>query len=131
MMDKNFNRYAIVDYLRHIKPAETDPIYNKIADIIDSDTRPTLTKDEEEVINVYINHFDRVLHQIICMNAIDNLRECGLIDDDRIAVTVAALMLDTSVRYPDWERWYTEFKNNGGGSVLHINGATGERTVYN
>lgn len=130
MMNKNFNRWAIVDYLRHIKPAETDPIYNKIADIVDSNIRPTLTKDEEEVVEVYIDRCDEyMLHQVVCMKAIANLRDCGLIDDDRIAATVAALMLDTSVRYPDWERRHAEFQNTG--SVLHINGATGERTVYN
>ena len=130
MMLKTFNRWAIVDYLRHIKPAETDPIYNKIADIVDSNVRPTLTKDEEEVVEVYIDRCDEyMLHQVVCMKAVANLRDCGLIDDDRIAATVAALMLDTSVRYPDWERRHNEFQNNG--SVLHINGATGERTVYN
>lgn len=129
MMLKTFNRWAIVDYLRHIKPAETDPIYNKIADIVDSNIRPTLTKDEEEVVEVYIDRCDEyMLHQVVCMKAIANLRDCGLIDDDRIAATVAALMLDTSVRYPDWERRHAEFQNTG--SVLHINGATGERTVY-
>ena len=130
MMNKNFNRYAIVDYLRHIKPAETDPIYNKIADIVDSNVRPTLTKDEEEVVEVYIDRCDEyMLHQVVCMKAVANLRDCGLIDDDRIAATVAALMIDTSVRYPDWERRHAEFQNTG--SVLHVNGATGERTVYN
>lgn len=129
MMLKTFNRWAIVDYLRHIKPAETDPIYNKIAAIVDSNVRPTLTKDEEEVVEVYIDRCDEyMLHQVVCMKAIANLRDCGLIDDDRIAVTVAALMLDTSVRYPDWERRHAEFQNTG--SVLHVNGATGERTVY-
>ena len=130
MMMKNFNRWAIVDYLRHMKPAETDPIYNKIADIVDSNVRPTLTKDEEEVVEVYIDRCDEyMLHQVVCMKAVANLRDCGLIDDDRIAATVAALMLDTSVRYPDWERRHAEFQNTG--SVLHVNGATGERTVYN
>ena len=130
MMMKNFNRWAIVDYLHHIKPAETDPIYNKIADIIDSNIRPTLTKDEEEVVEVYINHFDEyALHQVVCMKAIANLRDCGLVDDDRVATIVAALMLDTSVRYPEWERQHNEFQNHG--SILHVNGATGERTVYN
>ena len=130
MMMKNFNRWAIVDYLRHIKPAETDPIYNKIADIVDSNVRPTLTKDEEEVVEVYIDRCDEyMLHQVVCMKAVANLRDCGLIDDDRIAATVAALMIDTSVRYPDWERRHAEFQNTG--SVLHVNGATGERTVYN
>ena len=129
MMMKNFNRWAIVDYLRHIKPAETDPIYNKIADIVDSNVRPTLTKDEEEVVEVYIDRCDEyMLHQVVCMKAVANLRDCGLIDDDRIAATVAALMIDTSVRYPDWERRHAEFQNTG--SVLHVNGATGERTVY-
>ena len=130
MMLKTFNRWAIVDYLRHIKPAETDPIYNKIAAIVDSNVRPTLTKDEEEVVEVYIDRCDEyMLHQVVCMKAVANLRDCGLIDDDRIAATVAALMLDTSVRYPDWERRHAEFQNTG--SVLHVNGATGERTVYN
>lgn len=130
MMLKTFNRWAIVDYLRHIKPAETDPIFNKIADMIDSNIRPALTKDEEEVIEVYINHFDEyALHQVICMKAIANLRDCGLVDDDQVAAIVAALMLDTSVRYPDWERRHNEFQNTG--SILHVNGATGERTVYN
>lgn len=130
MMLKTFNRWAIVDYLRHIRLAETDPIYNKIADIVDSNIRPTLTKDEEEVVEVYIDRCDEyMLHQVVCMKAVANLRDCGLIDDDRIAATVAALMLDTSVRYPDWERRHAEFQNTG--SVLHVNGATGERTVYN
>lgn len=129
MMLKTFNRWAIVDYLRHIKLAEVDPIYNKIADIVDSNVRPTLTKDEEEVVELYIDRCDEyTLHQVVCLKAIGNLRGCGLIDDDRIAATVAALMLDTSVRYPDWERRHNEFQNTG--SVLHINGATGEQTVY-
>lgn len=129
MMLKTFNRWAIVDYLRHIKLSEVDPIYNKIADIIDSNVRPTLTKDEEEVVKLYIDRCDGyALHQVVCLKAIGNLRGSGLIDDDRIAATVAALMLDTSVRYPEWERRHNEFKNNG--SVLHVNGATGEHTVY-
>ena len=130
MMMKNFNRWAIVDYLRRIRLAETDPIYNQIANMIDSNVRPALTEDEEEVVEVYINHFDEyALHQVVCMKVIANLRDCGLVDDDRVAAMVAALMLDTSVRYPDWERRHNEFQNHG--SVLHVNGATGECAVYN
>ena len=113
MMMKNFNRWAIVDYLRRIRLAETDPIYNQIADIIDSNILPSLTKEEEEVVEIYINHFDEyAVHQSVCMIAVDNLRKCGLVDDDRVVAIVAALMLDTTVRYPDWERERRHYENN-------------------
>ena len=128
-MIKNYNRWAVVDYLRHIRPE--DPIYKEIGDIVDTDIRPELDEDEDALVKRIINIASEYkTHQTICLLLIDDLRN-GDIPDSIIVRVVSALMLDTTVRYPDWEKSHAEWsKPNRAKRILLVDGATGEQKIY-
>lgn len=122
MMNKNFNRWAIVDYLKSHGEYYEDDIFVKIAQSIDTDVRPVLSTNDNEVVEHLIQGCDQYkMHQRLCVEVVNILRVDG-IDDDRIVNFVSALMHDSTKRDREWERRHHEFENrsNRGFSVDYM-----------
>ena len=125
-MKKDFNRWALVWYFSGYGKMKQDPIFCKIAELIDSDQRPVVSPDDEKVIEHIIKNSEEYpAREKMCIRIVEICRN-NYIDDDHTARLVAALMLDTSVRDRKWERQH----NKSSGRILHINGATGEQKIY-
>ena len=111
MLIRNFNRWAIVDYLRSYGRLKEDELFVKIADAIDTDVRPQVPEEDEEVISHLIKNCDEYkLHQRLCLQVVEILRK-NYYDDARIVNFVAALMIDSTQRDLAWEKQHREFEN--------------------
>ena len=111
MLIRNFNRWAIVDYLKSYGRHKEDELFVKIADAIDTDVRPQVPAEDDEVIAHLIKNCDEYkLHQRLCLQVVEILRK-NCYDDDRIVNFVAALMIDSTQRDLAWERQHREFES--------------------
>jgi len=109
-MLRTVNRWAIVDYLRAWGKSKGDEIFVKIADAIDTDTRPKgLSDSEEMLLEELINSVSEYrMHQSLCLDVVDALRK-NTWSTETIITFVTCLMLDTTVRDHEWERQHEEW----------------------
>lgn len=111
MLIKNFNRWAIVDYLKSYGEHYEDDLFVKIAESIDTDVRPVLSANDNEVVEHLIQRCDQYkMHQKLCIEVVDILRGNGF-EDDHIVNFVSALMHDSTERDREWEHRHHEFEN--------------------
>ena len=127
MMITNFNRWAFVDYFRKYGEWKKDSIFTKIADLVDSDVRPNVGKEDDDYIKELIQKFDYYKPiQQVCIDVVDVFRRTG-VEEENIVLFTSAFMHDVTERDLAWERQHTKGTSH---RVLLVNGATGETKTY-